>query len=372
MVSQIRDIETIPSNSEIEAFLLEASLIKKYNPKYNVRLTDGKNYLLIKITREEFPKILLSRRDDDKKSVYFGPFPSAGSLRLVLKTIRKIFPYQSVRNHQNRICLYYHLGLCLCPITLDTGEKKLIYRRNIRHIIQFLNGRISTVLKELGKERENYSKAENFEKAAVMQRQIDAIKLVASPFYKPFEFESNSNFKNEIRVKEINELLEYVNKAGVGVKSLSRIECFDISNISGTNAAASMVVFTSGDKDSKYYRRFRIKNPPKIVPNDFAMLAEVIGRRLTHLDSWGTPDLIIVDGGKGQVSAANKVLAQQGIDIPLIGLAKREELIITSDFKILRLARGSNALNLVRRIRDEAHRFAISYHKKLRSKAIFS
>ena len=132
-----------------------------------------------------------------------------------------------------------------------------------------------------------------------------------------------------------------------------------------------MVTFINGEKDTSFYRHFRIKKPPKVIPNDYEMMKEVIRRRLAHLDDWGVPDLIIVDGGKGQVSSVQNELLKQNVKVPLIGLAKREELIVTEAFRIIRLPRTSHALNLIRRIRDEAHRFAINYHKKLRSRATY-
>lgn len=372
LVSQVSKIETISANSEIEAFLLEATLIKKYLPKYNIKLADGKTYYRLKITvKDEFPKILLTRNNDDNSAVYFGPFPSSSSLKLVLKTLRKIFPYISVKNHSNRICLYYHLGLCPCPVTLDNDEKKAKYKKDIKYIVKFLNGRISDVIKDIEVDRDLFSKDENFEKAMEAQKKINAIKIITSPFFKPFAFEVNPLLASELRIKEITDLKDYFVKHSVTIKNLTRIECFDISNTSGTNATGSMVVFTNGDKNTNLYRRFKIKNPPKVIPNDFEMMREVIRRRLNHIGDWGMPSLIIVDGGKGQVSSAKKSIIESGLDIPLIGLAKKKELIVTTDFLVLRLPRNSDALNLITRIRDEAHRFAIAYHRKLRSKATF-
>lgn len=373
LISQIEHVEIIPSVSEIEAILLEANLIKKFDPKYNVRLTDGKNYLLLKVSvKDEMPKLLLTRRQEDKRSKYFGPFPSSSNLRLVLKIIRRIFPFQTASHQGRRICLYRHMGLCPCPATLDTSEKKSMYRRDIARIIKFLNGKTADVVSDLEKERNTYSRAEQFEKASEIQKKIDAIKAITSPFYKPFEFETNPLLKTKVVSDSIISLRIFLKNNGVEVSSLSRIECFDISNTSGTNATGSMVVFVNGEKITSFYRRFRIKNIPKKIPNDFEMIREIIRRRLNHLDDWGRPDLIIIDGGKGQVSSAKSVLSENNAGISMIGLAKREEKIITEDFKILTLPRNSGELLLIRRIRDEAHRFAISYHKKLRAKAIFA
>lgn len=372
LVSKIKKIKTINVDSELESLLLEANLIKKFNPKYNAKLTDGKNYLLARITiKDSTPKVLFARRDGEKDSIYFGPFPNSSDLKLVLKIIRKIFPYQSVLHHSKRLCLYYHLDLCPCPPMFTSDQQAKEYKSNIRHIIQFLNGQSKEVVKELEKERNQASKNELFEEAADIQKRIDAINLITSPSHNPFEYEINPNLRSDLRSKELDELLKILKSNGVNIEKLDRIECYDISNISGTNATGSMVVFTNGEKDSSNYRRFKIKRPPKVVPNDFAMMKEVISRRLEHIE-WGRPDLIIVDGGKGQISSAKKALFENdNQDIPLIGIAKREELLITSDFKTIRLSKRSEGLMLVRRIRDEAHRFAIAYHKKLRSKLIF-
>lgn len=373
LISQVKSIETIAVGSEIEAFLLEASLIKKHNPKYNVRLTDGKSYILLRISiKDDMPKIQFSRSEADRKSVYFGPYPSFPTLRLVLKIIRRIFPFQSANHQGKRICLYHHLGLCPCPVTLDTQEKRRGYRRDILRIVKFLNSRVGDVVTDLEKERNVFSKALNFEKASEIQKQIEAVRTVTAPFYKPFEFESNPLLKDQIRSEEISALRKYLNENGVKTNDLHRIECFDISNTSGTNATGSMVTFVNGERDTSFYRRFKIKKTPDKIPNDYEMMKEVIRRRFTHLADWGIPDLIIVDGGKGQVSSVQSILSKQNIKIPLIGLAKREELIVTEDLRMLRLQRSSHTLSLVRRIRDEAHRFAINYHKKLRSRATYA
>lgn len=368
LVSQIERIRVTLVASELESLLLEANLIKKFNPKYNAKLTDDKSYVRIKITvKDKLPKVLLARREEDKNSIFFGPFPNSTDVKFVLKFIRKIFPYQGVANHAKRYCLYYHLGLCPCPPMFETEEEIKSYRKNILHIVQFLKGENTKIIKDLEKDRNAFSKTENFEDAQKTQKKIDAIKSITTKNTNPFDYETNPNLLSDMRSKEINELLSALKNNDVIVDKLERIECYDISNISGTNAVGSMVVFKNGEKDSSSYRRFQIKRPPKVVPNDFAMMKEVISRRIKHTE-WGMPDLIIIDGGKGQVSSASTILLENNIEIPLIGIAKREELLVTTDFKIIRLTRNSNALNLVRRIRDEAHRFAVTYHKKLRAK----
>jgi len=368
LVSLISKIKYIEVASEIEAFLLEENLIKKYTPRYNIKLVDGKQYPSIKITiKDEYPKVLLVRKVIKDNSLYFGPYTSASSLRTVLKILRRIFPYQNVLNHPHKLCLYYHLGLCPCPVV--TQDKN--YRKTISHIVDFLNGKTKKIVKELEKERNFFSKNENFELAIETQRKIDSIDLITSSVYKPFEYELNPNLRLDVVQKELDELKNILNNNGVGVSDLKRIECYDISNTSGLNATGSMVVFTNGEKDAASYRRFKIKEFYGNKPNDFAMMQEVLERRLKH-GEWTTPSLIIVDGGKGQVSSVHKILLQKMSKIPLIGLAKREETIITSDLKEILLPKDSKPLHLIMRLRDEAHRFAITYHKKLRSKFIFS
>lgn len=361
LVSQIAKIKTIIVESEIESLLLEANFIQKYKPKYNVRFTDGKAYPLIRITiKDKFPLVLTGRRILDKSSLYFGPFPNAGALRLVLKTIRRIFPFQSVINHPKKPCLYYHLGLCPCPEVFEDES----YRKSINHIVNFLNGKTKKVIKDLEKEREELSKSLEFEKAEFIQKKIIAVKLVTSPFFKPFDYEENPNLTYDLRKKELDDLKQILKKYGVNLLKLEKIECFDISNFSGKEAVGSMIVFVNGEKETNRYRRFKIRKTNG-RPNDTLMMSEVLERRLNHSE-WEFPDLIVVDGGKGQVSSASFVLSQNRISIPVIGLAKREETIITQKLSQISLPKDSKSLHLLMRIRDEAHRFAIAYHKKLR------
>lgn len=368
LIGKTSKIKTINTHCEIEALLLEANYIKKYKPFFNLRLTDGKAYPIIKITiKDDYPKILMSRRIEDKKSnLYFGPYPNAGAMRLVLKTIRKIFPFVSFKNHPKKICLYYHLGLCPCPPVFDSIELKKEYRKNIKRTILFLKGSTKNVLKDLKKERDLLSKNEEFEKAKNIQKKINSILLVTSPSYVSFDSNVNPNLDEDIKDKELLSLQKNLDEANSKIFSLKRIESFDISNISGKFAVGSMVVFIDGEKDPTLYRRFRMKFT-KGKPNDFAMISEVVSRRLNHRE-WSFPDLIIIDGGKGQVSSVLKVLKRKNLKIALIGIAKREETIITSNFAEIKLPKDSKALHLVMRIRDEAHRFAITYHRNLRSK----
>lgn len=412
LVSQIKKINITIVESELEALLLEAFYIKKFKPKYNILQKDNKSFIRIKISiKEKYPSITLVRRDDDLNSIYFGPYPSSRSVRLVLKTIRKIFPFISVRNHPKRICLYNHIGLCPCPGVFDSLSVKKQYKKNIRNIIRILEGESRKIMRELEKERNKLSKSESYEEALEVQGKIDALSLITTPFHKPFEYDLNPNLRVDIRQKELKGLMDVLNKIPPGlplekggiplsgvtnrsdffITKLNRIECYDISNTQGTNPTASMVVLTNGEIDKPQYRKFKIRVKG---PNDFAMMREVLTRRLKHKE-WSYPDLIIVDGGKGQASSVLQVLQDEKINIPLIGLAKREETIVIPEFlpqkrdfasastissknlddlKFIEvsLPKNSPSLHLIMRIRDEAHRFAITYHKKLRAKSTFN
>ncbi len=413
-VGLIQKIKITIVESELEALLLEAFYIKKYKPKYNIRLTDNKSYIRVKITKKDiYPSITLARRKEDGRAIYFGPYPSSSSVKLVLRTIRRVFPYVSVSNHPKRICLYHHLGLCPCPPMFDSKQERKSYRKNIRSITRIFEGESKKIMKELEKERDTKSMEEQYEEALEIQKKIDALSLITTPFHRPFEYDLNPNLRADIREKEMRELIQVLNSNGMDLTSLSRIECYDISNLQGTNATGSMVVFRDGEKEGPQYRKFKMRGgkPASVLkgqdygeakPNDYAMMKEVLRRRFKHIE-WGFPNLIIVDGGKGQVSAALQILQEYGLNIPLIGLAKREETIVipilnskskapnskqiqntnaqnskrfefsSLSFKEVSLPKNSPSLHLIMRIRDEAHRFAITYHKNLRSKsAIFS
>jgi len=371
LLEQIESIKFIVVESEIESFLLEANLIKKYNPKYNIKLKDSKTYPWIEVTQgEKFPRVTVTRRNNNKKSLYFGPYPNVGELKLVLKTIRRIFPYITVKNHAKKCCLYFHLGLCMCPMVDETKEKTDTYKKNIRNIIRIFKGySAKNLIKDLEKERNKLSERQEYEKAQKIQKQISAIINTTSANIKTFEYESNPHLVLKLREKELEELKEILNSKRYKIEKLDRIECFDISNTSGKLSTGSMVVFIKGEKNASSYRRFRI-NPQNTGPNDYSMMKEVLQRRIRHLKEWGIPDLIIVDGGKPQISAALVVLKSRGLNFPVIGLAKKEETVITQDFDQIYIPKDSKALHLLKRLRNEAHRFAISYHRKLRSKFI--
>lgn len=369
LVSQVKTIQITTVETEIEALLLESFYIKKYRPKYNIRLADDKTYPLIKITiHDASPSVLSARRPDDHKALYFGPFPNSKDVRLVLRVIRRIFPFQSVPNHPKRVCLYHHLGLCPCLPVYNSEKDKKTYKTNLKRIVALLEGKSKKIQTDLERERDSAIKQELFEEAKHLTDQITALEVITKPHKKPLEYDVNPNLRDDLRAEELKVLKTTLSKHGVSVTDLRRIECFDISNIQGTNATGSMVVFEEGEKAGNQYRRFKVHKDG--TPNDFAMMEEVLIRRIKHTE-WRRPDLLIVDGGKGQVTAAQRAFAKTNIRYPLIGLAKREETIVvpTEDgFTEISLPKTSPAIHLITRIRDEAHRFAITYHRKVRSK----
>jgi len=373
LVSHVDKIEHIIVLSEVEAFLLEAALVKKHNPHYNIKLIDDKSYPYVCITKNDSPSVSIVRKKTERHAEYYGPFTEAGALKVVLKLLRKIFPYQSVKNHPKRKCLYFHLGLCPCipvfPENLPT------YKKNLKKLEQVLNGKKEIALKSLIFERDEFSKQEKFEEAQNIQNQIASIEKITSPTYDPFYYIQNPKGHIKREEEENRALQELLISYSLPIENLKRIECYDISNFQGVYATGSMTVFIKGSMAKQEYRKFKIKKVHQI--NDFAMHQEIMGRRLKRTE-WEYPDLIIIDGGKGQVSSVMQVLAALQVQIPVIGLAKKFETIIVPErvpgrfeFHEVRLPLSSPAVNLVRRIRDEAHRFAISYHRVLRSKGVF-
>jgi len=375
LIKEAHSVEHIRVASEIEAFLLESSLIKKHLPFFNIKLIDDKSYPMIQITNSDSPSVLITRKKDIQNADYYGPYTDATALKHVLKLLRRIFPFQSVKNHPKRKCLYYHLGLCPCVEAVPENMEE--YKRNIRNIKRFLDGKKDDVLKMLLKEQKQYVKDEEFEKAQAIQNKIERINLITSPTYDPFYYMDKPDFYFERVEKEVLSLKKILAPYYPEITSLSRIECFDISNIQGKQATGSMVVFSNGEKESSQYRKFKIRS--KSTPDDFLMMQEMLTRRLKRED-WPQPSLWVIDGGKGQVGAALKSLANTGKKVPVIGLAKREETIVIPlkkigggiEFEEVKLPHSTPGINLLRRIRDEAHRFAVTYHRLLRKKRMLT
>ncbi|HEY8169241.1 MAG TPA: excinuclease ABC subunit UvrC [Candidatus Limnocylindrales bacterium] len=498
-LDRVVDVEVTLTDTVSEALLLEANLIKRYQPRFNVRLKDDKSYPFIKVTlTDDFPRIERTRKLPRDGSRYFGPYASASSVDEAMNLIRRLFPFRtcSIDIHDGeralqRPCLLYHIKRCQGPCI--EAVSKADYGRDIEQVMLFLEGRQSAVAKALRAEMEAASAKLDFEQAAALRDKVRAIertmesqkmaadatteadvlgfarsgaeaavqlfavrdgKIVArdvfvlenvaqatdeeamAAFVKQYYAEAGSvpirihvpvvpsdaddllellvarrrrrvTFHVPRRGRQ-RELLELASRNAAEVlareqarwladegKTLealeelaaaleldvvpTRIECYDISTIQGASTVGSMVVFEHGRPRTGEYRRFRVRTVEG--PNDVASHQEVLRRRFAHALSagegtaeelrWRLPDLVIIDGGRGQVSAARSVLDELGLhDLPLAGLAKeREELFLPDRAEPIVLPANSGALYLVQRLRDEAHRFAITYHRQLRAKA---
>jgi len=373
LVSGIKKIDYERTDTALEALILEAELIKKYKPPFNVREKDDKSFLYVEITREKFPRVLLARGKEVKSHESgvisrYGPFTSASNIREALRILRRIFPWSTHayasdpknpnltriirrgssghsdvfvdwgRESRRRPCFDYELGLC--PGTCVGAISRPGYMKNIKNLSLFFAGKKWRILKNLEKEMAAASKNLEFEKAAKLRRQLFAlqhIRDIALISEEPF-LDSKFYILNSLR-----------------------IEGYDISNISGTSAVGSMVVFRGSEPDKNEYRKFRIRTITQ--SDDVGMLREVLARRFKN--DWPLPDLILVDGGKAQVNAARRVAEGFGLRIPVVGIAKgaaRKK----NDF-VGKIPAGVDKKTLIS-VRNEAHRFAISYHKKLRGR----
>jgi len=354
LVRDIRDINVIETNSEAEALILEASLIKKYKPRYNITLRDDKTYPFIEITGDKFPRVVIVRpTEKTKDSLYFGPYVNSRLIREALSILRKIFPFRSCHPFPNKECLDYHLGLCDAPCIGNISKKE--YAKNVRIVRLILEGKKDQVLRRLQKGMETAAKDRQYEQAAKSRDQLRALGAL-------FSGTGDVNYFKE--AEQLQRAIGLTNPP-------ARIEAFDISNIMGQHSVGSMVSFFNGRPDKSNYRRFRIQEVEGI--DDFRMMAEVVRRRYRRLKKEGAlyPDLIIVDGGKGQLSAACEQLNELEVDIPIISLAKREEeVFLPQKRKAVVLAKDSLGLQLLQRVRDEAHRFAVAYHRHLRGKSL--
>lgn len=481
MMKKAVNVEVIQTKTEMEALILEATLIKEHHPKYNIMLRDDKTYPYIKVTvQEDFPRVLMVRRMERDGAKYYGPFTDVMAVHRSLKLFHRQFPLRQCRNmNVDRPCLQYHMGFCAAPCCGHID--KATYRGYIDEIIDVLEGRPAPILKQLKEDMEAASEELRFEDAAryrdqlkglelirekqrmVTQRgDIDVIGIASVPtracvqlfFIRHGKLMGRENFfikpdgdSDEVIVNEFvkqyyggasfvpKELLlpmateeqelfaewfssmkgqqvevtvpqrgykmdlirmahenaqhfleerhrqwQYeLDKSGGAVKKLAealdlprlpeRMECFDISHIQGAETVASMVVFENGKPAKKEYRRFKLKTVQG-TPDDFKSMVEVMERRYGKETDWPMPDLIVIDGGKGQLSSVLPVIRATGItDVPVISLAKREEeVFVEGKSDSILLDYHSPELQLLQQIRDEAHRFAITYHRQLRGK----
>jgi excinuclease ABC subunit C len=364
-INQINEIGYIKTNSEIEALILEASLIKKYRPKHNVVWRDDKNYFYAAATKEDFPKVIITHQTQNKKLIYVGPFVDGNSLKSTLKTLRKVFPYRSCNRIPKHPCLWHHIKRCPAPCLIDKttllkNQKDSLKKQcqnNVKNLLKILQGKKPQVLKSLKTEMKKSSDSRNYERAGEIRDKIGAIEKVIS---------NARIFEPEIKRENIWENNQRALQKVLKIKlNVSRIEAYDISNIQGKTAAGSMVVFKDGLPEKSSYRKFKIRIEEK--PNDIAMIKEVLSRRLGHQE-WPLPELILIDGGKAQLNVAISAVKSSGKKLFTMALAKKNnELYLENQKNPLLLKKLPREIfNLMLSLRDEAHRFAISYHHKLR------
>ena len=485
MVSHIADFETIMTANEVESLILEANLIKKHRPRYNIRLKDDKSYPYVKVTvQEEYPRVFITRRVVRDGARYFGPYTNVTALRDSLKLLKRLFPMRTCRTMPERPCLEYHIKRCLAPcVGKVTAED---YGAMIHAVLLFLEGRTDDVERELEHRMNLAAEAYHFETAARLRDQLTAVRKAAErqnivtgagdqdaigmarsaagvcvqiffirggkmigrehfllrgseeesdadilrafleQYYNQATFvprevllpcaidaagqeiierwlaekkgggkvvlltpqrgtkhdivematgnaekfltdeETRRSLADEQTLGAVEELGRYL-----GLRKLPyRMECFDISHNQGQETVASMVVFEGGMPKKSDYRRFKIRSAEG-KPDDFLSMREVTTRRYVGLPKEELPDLIIIDGGKGQLSSALEIIRIEAghKDVPVVGLAKQFELVFTEgNSEPVELPRRSPSLYLIQRIRDEAHRFAITFHRKLRGK----
>ena len=485
MVSHVADFETIMTANEVESLILEANLIKKHRPRYNIRLKDDKSYPYVKVTvQEEYPRVFITRRVLRDGARYFGPYTNVTALRDSLKLLKRLFPLRTCRTMPDRPCLEYHIKRCLAPCVGKVTEED--YRAMIRAVLLFLEGRTDDVERELEHRMNLAAEAYHFETAARLRDQLSAVRKAAERqnivtgagdqdavgmarsaagvcvqiffirggkmigrehfLLRGSEEESDADILRAFLEQYYNqatfvprevllpcaidaagqEIIErwLAEKKGGGKvvlltprrgtkrdlvmmatgnaekfladeetrRSLAdeqtlgavaelgrylglkhpphRMECFDISHNQGQETVASMVVFEDGMPKKSDYRRFKIKSAEG-KPDDFLSMREVTTRRYVGLSEEELPDLIIIDGGKGQLSSALEIIRNEAghKNVPVVGLAKQFELVFTEgNSEPIELPRRSPSLYLIQRIRDEAHRFAITFHRKLRGK----
>lgn len=372
LLSTVKHIDYILTSSEREALILENKLIKKYQPRYNVIWRDDKSYPRLKLTLSEpFPRLYLTRKIKDDGSRYYGPYVHVKEVKSLLRWIKDKFPLRSckydltpekISEGKFKQCLYYHIGQCAGPCIGKISMKD--YRKIVEKVRLFLEGRYKELRDVWEREMWEASRRLEFEKCIRLRDGIN---------YLDHMFEEIT--VNEISEKELEERIE-ISRALAELKRVlnlpkfpTRIEAFDVSNIFGNEATGSMVSFFQGLPDKQNYRRFNIKSVDEI--NDYAMIKEIIKRRYTRVlnEHKQLPDLVLIDGGKGHLSVAEETLRELKISLPIISIAKKEEKIYLPNEKAsIKLPENSPALHLLQRIRNESHRFAISFHRLKRRK----
>ncbi|MDB5161030.1 MAG: putative excinuclease subunit domain protein [Candidatus Saccharibacteria bacterium] len=409
LVNEIADIDWRELDSEADALFLEAELVRRNQPRFNILLRDDKSLQFVRIDyKSDYPTVALVRRPMDDGAEYFGPYVNGLAIKKALRYLRRAFPYAISRpTGAQRANLYYHLGL---DPGLEDGSTSLQqYRSNLRKLMQYLRGERVALVRDIEREMKKAAKQRDFEKAARVRNQLFSLQeLNRQILFSDKELmdaaldDALFGLANLLGLNALEPQASNVDGvqdanaevAGASVRKLRRIEGFDISHMQGTDTVASMVVFTNGVPDKTAYRKFKMRIPGN---DDFAHMSEVVKRRLREENrkKWEVGDLMLIDGGKGQLRAALDARDESGqAGIPMIGLAKhREEIIIhksrstggtditrisqdardlgayvvdSQDFISVTLPSNSPIVKLLQRIRDESHRFAVSYHTTLK------
>ncbi|MGH7234306.1 MAG: excinuclease ABC subunit UvrC [Candidatus Saccharimonadales bacterium] len=386
LIKEIADVDWMEVDSELDALFLEAEQIRRYLPRFNILLRDDKSLVYVRIDYDsDYPTVSFTRRPLDDGARYFGPYTSIAAIRQALKLLRRVFPYATKRQpNQKRATLSYHLGL---DPGLEEGRTTLVdYRTNLRRLMDYIGGKRAALVRDLEREMKHAASAHDYELAARKRDQIESLKRLSQQIVF-----SDKEFMDISKDQALNQLVDLL-----GLKTYPRrIEGYDISHMQGTDVVASMVVFTNGVSNKTGYRKFKTRFD---INNDFFNMNETIIRRLRqkNLNAWGTPDLVLIDGGKGQLEASLDARDKAGTanHVVFIGLAKREEQIIiditrsnaklnfklvsklhghaaqSGQFIVLSLPHSESITKLLQRVRDESHRFAVSYHSSLKNKRV--
>lgn len=377
LVEEIDDTDWVETESELDALFLESEMVKRYMPRYNILLRDDKSQIFVRIDiKSLWPTVTFTRNPMDDGAEYYGPFFNGFAVKKALRYLRRVFPYYTKPRGQGRD-LDTHLGLNPSDDTTSAEYKKIL-----RKLVRYIEGGRLDIVKSLEKEMRNLADKRDFEAAAVIRNKLRYLRELQSRIM--FGDKEFLDISKDVALGDLSELLSLNNIP-------RRIEGFDISHMSGTNVVASMVVFNNGVSDRAEYRKFKTRHEQN---NDFDNMRETINRRLSakNRQSWGTPDLILIDGGKGQLDAAMRAQRELGLEIPMIGLAKKQEQIVvindhqqvkfslsklnqlegravySEGFTLIDLPNSSHIIKLLQRIRDESHRFAVSYHTQLKVK----
>lgn len=356
LVAHTADVTYVETDSVLEALIMEAELIRRHKPRYNIDGKDDKSYSFFVITDEEFPRVVIVRQTDfDKAKIkndptmmrgkIFGPYMSQQHMRIALKIIRRIFPFHDRSEKSEKGCLHYQIGMCPGPYA--GAISKQAYRRNMRHIALFLSGHKKKLLAQLETRMRTLARTEQFEEADRIKKQIFALTHINDVALMKKEFTFTKFSAHDVRV-----------------------EAYDISHTGGDATVASMVVFVNGVPDKSAYRTFKIKAVAGV--NDVAAMREVLARRLRHLDDWGTPQLMVVDGGKGHLAMVEDLWQALGVQIPVIAVAKGPTRKKVDVYTSARYPADEALIadkDMLEHLREEAHRFAITYHTKLRDAA---